>query len=194
MSTSGAPRLSDSRITRGCSPASTRHTPAGAENVIRAGRALLVFVKESAESVLSTHVEMCQRGRFADRFGQRPLGREFAMPRCGRCSLWCRREFLEQLDDAGLQAMVKTPPATDAGGRFTKDAFDIDLDNDTVTCPNQVTAPIRRECSQKRNEGGRLKSPAVAARHNAFSVSSTAPKAIATRHRLGTGSCATGQR
>lgn len=53
-------------------------------------------------------------------------------------------EFLETLDDAGIDAKVKTPPATNAGGRFTKDAFGIDLDNDTVTCPNKVVTPIRR--------------------------------------------------
>ena len=53
-------------------------------------------------------------------------------------------EFLGQLDDADIEAMVKTQPPTNTGGRFTKDAFDIDLDNDTVTCPNQATAPIRR--------------------------------------------------
>ena len=53
-------------------------------------------------------------------------------------------EFLEQLDDAGIEAKAKTQPPTNTGGRFTKDAFDIDLDNDTVTCPNQVITPIRR--------------------------------------------------
>ena len=53
-------------------------------------------------------------------------------------------EFLEKLDDAGIEAKVKTQPPTNTGGRFTKDAFDIDLDNDTVTCPNAVVAPIRR--------------------------------------------------
>jgi hypothetical protein len=53
-------------------------------------------------------------------------------------------EFLEVLDDAGIEAKAKTPPATNAGGRFTKDAFDIDLDADTVTCPNGIVAPIRR--------------------------------------------------
>jgi hypothetical protein len=53
-------------------------------------------------------------------------------------------EFLGQLDDADIEAMVKTQPPTNTGGRFTKDAFGIDLDNDTVTCPNQQVAPIRR--------------------------------------------------
>ena len=54
-------------------------------------------------------------------------------------------EFHELLDDADIEAKVKTQPATNAGGRFTKDAFDIDLDADTVTCPNGVLAPIRRD-------------------------------------------------
>gem|GEM_PF-3469881 len=45
---------------------------------------------------------------------------------------------------AELRAKAKTQPPTNTGGRFTMDAFDIDLDNDTVTCPNQQVAPIRR--------------------------------------------------
>jgi hypothetical protein len=53
-------------------------------------------------------------------------------------------EFLDRLDDADIEAKVKTQPATNAGGRFTKDAFDIDRESDTVTCPNGVVAPIRR--------------------------------------------------
>ncbi|PSK65420.1 hypothetical protein B0E53_02640 [Micromonospora sp. MH33] len=53
-------------------------------------------------------------------------------------------EFLEKLDDTGIEATVKTQPATNAGGRFTKDAFGIELDAGTVTCPNQTTVPIRR--------------------------------------------------
>jgi hypothetical protein len=53
-------------------------------------------------------------------------------------------DFLETLNDADIEAKVKTQPATNAGGRFTKDAFDIDLDADTVTCPNEVVAPIHR--------------------------------------------------
>ena len=36
------------------------------------------------------------------------------------------------------------PPAPRPGGLFTKDRFDVDLDADTVTCPNEVTVSIRR--------------------------------------------------
>ncbi|GAA0434278.1 hypothetical protein Acor_08660 [Acrocarpospora corrugata] len=57
--------------------------------------------------------------------------------------------LLARLAEAGIRAMVKVQPASAAGGRFTKDAFTIDLDAGQVTCPNQVTAAIR-----PRNDGG----------------------------------------
>jgi hypothetical protein len=53
-------------------------------------------------------------------------------------------EFQERLDKAGIDSKCKTQRPTAASGLFTKDAFDVDLDADTVTCPNQKTAPIRR--------------------------------------------------
>lgn len=54
-------------------------------------------------------------------------------------------EVLEQLDAAGIEAKIKTQPPANANGRFTKDAFAIDLAEQTVTCPNDVTAPIERD-------------------------------------------------
>ncbi len=53
-------------------------------------------------------------------------------------------EFLEHLAGAGLDSRCTTQPPTAAGGLFAKDAFEVDLQSDTVTCPNAVTAPIRR--------------------------------------------------
>ena len=53
-------------------------------------------------------------------------------------------EFHEYLADNDLDSRCKTQQPTAAGGMFTKDDFDVDLDEDTVTCPNGVTAPIRR--------------------------------------------------
>lgn len=53
-------------------------------------------------------------------------------------------EFLDKLAEAGIDSKCKTQPPTAAGGMFTKDAFDVDLETDTVTCPNGATAPIRR--------------------------------------------------
>jgi hypothetical protein len=52
-------------------------------------------------------------------------------------------ELLEKLEDAGVEVMLKTQPPVNSGGRYTKDAFDVDLAEGQVTCPNGVTAPIR---------------------------------------------------
>jgi hypothetical protein len=58
--------------------------------------------------------------------------------------------FQERLEDAGIESRCKTQRPTAAGGLFTKDCFDIDLGNDTVTCPNHVTVGVARH----RNGGG----------------------------------------
>jgi hypothetical protein len=58
--------------------------------------------------------------------------------------------MLAELAEAGIQAMVKTPPSSAPGGRFSKDAFIVDLEAGQVRCPNQVTAGIRRH----RDGGG----------------------------------------
>lgn len=39
--------------------------------------------------------------------------------------------------------MVKARAANAPGGRFPKDVFTIDLEAGRVTCPNQVSAPVR---------------------------------------------------
>jgi hypothetical protein len=51
--------------------------------------------------------------------------------------------LLAGLAEADVKAMVKVPAATMPGGRFSKDAFTIDLETGQVTCPNQVTVAIR---------------------------------------------------
>ncbi len=53
-------------------------------------------------------------------------------------------ELLADLQAAGARNMCKVQPPTAAGGRFTKDAFGIDLEARTVTCPAGQTAPLRR--------------------------------------------------
>ncbi|MHB1009745.1 MAG: transposase, partial [Propionibacteriaceae bacterium] len=52
--------------------------------------------------------------------------------------------FLDLLAGANIASGCKTQPPTAAGGRFAKDRFGIDLAADTVTCPGEVTVPIRR--------------------------------------------------
>ncbi|HEV7579597.1 MAG TPA: IS1182 family transposase [Mycobacterium sp.] len=53
-------------------------------------------------------------------------------------------EFHEYLAASDIESRCKTQQPTAAGGVFTKSDFNIDLDTDTVTCPNGITAPIRR--------------------------------------------------
>jgi hypothetical protein len=54
-------------------------------------------------------------------------------------------EFQAHLDDNNMNSRCRTqPPAPRPGGLFTKDRFHVDLEHDTVTCPNDVTVPIRR--------------------------------------------------
>lgn len=51
---------------------------------------------------------------------------------------------LADLEDRDLDARVKTPPPARPAGKFSKDDFDIDLEDDTVTCPAGQSAPITR--------------------------------------------------
>ena len=53
-------------------------------------------------------------------------------------------DFQEFLDGHGIDSRCKTQDPTAAGGMFTKADFGVDLDEDTVTCPNGATAAIRR--------------------------------------------------
>jgi hypothetical protein len=53
-------------------------------------------------------------------------------------------DVLLYLEEAGAVAYVKVQGATAPGGVFTKDAFRIDLENETVTCPSGQLVQIRR--------------------------------------------------
>jgi Transposase DDE domain/Transposase domain (DUF772) len=53
-------------------------------------------------------------------------------------------ELHDLLADNDISDRLKTQTPTAPQGRFAKDRFTIDLDDDTVTCPNGVTAVIRR--------------------------------------------------
>jgi hypothetical protein len=50
--------------------------------------------------------------------------------------------LLEKLEASRVDPNIKVQAPTAAGGKFTKDHFDVDLETDTVTCPNQVTVTI----------------------------------------------------
>jgi hypothetical protein len=48
------------------------------------------------------------------------------------------------LNEAGVEANCKTQPPANSSGLFTKDQFDVDLDEDVVTCPAGQEADIVR--------------------------------------------------
>ena len=52
-------------------------------------------------------------------------------------------ELLDTLEQAGADIYCKVQPPVASGGRFTKDAFSIDLAGSAVTCPAGRTAPLR---------------------------------------------------
>jgi hypothetical protein len=62
-------------------------------------------------------------------------------------------EVLERLEEAGIEAMTKVQPPVAPGGKFTKDQFDINLEAKTVTCPNDITIPIKAVRGNKKQAG-----------------------------------------
>ncbi len=69
-------------------------------------------------------------------------------------------ELIGRLDDAGIYNGIKCQPPAAIKGHFPKDRFTIDLDAKTVTCPADITAPIRasgrdRHAGKQRGRRGR---------------------------------------
>jgi hypothetical protein len=56
-------------------------------------------------------------------------------------------ENLKDMGARGVEPNVKVLPPGGRGDLFTKDAFNVDLDRDTVTCPNGQIVQIRRSKS-----------------------------------------------
>lgn len=52
-------------------------------------------------------------------------------------------ELLARLEETGAVPMVKVQAPNAPGGHFPKDRFSIDLEAGTVTCPGEVTVPLR---------------------------------------------------
>jgi hypothetical protein len=52
--------------------------------------------------------------------------------------------FHDRLGRAGIESKCKTQQPANSGGRFSKNEFEIDLEQESVTCPAGRTAPIRR--------------------------------------------------
>lgn len=52
-------------------------------------------------------------------------------------------EFVQKLEQAGIEVLVKVPPPSAPAGKFSKDAFTIDLEKQTVRCPAGVLVVIQ---------------------------------------------------
>jgi IS5 family transposase len=62
-------------------------------------------------------------------------------------------EFQQHLEDHDIDSGCKTQrPSPPPGGLFAKDRFTIDLDADTVTCPNAVTVTIRHSANGAKSK------------------------------------------
>ena len=62
-------------------------------------------------------------------------------------------ELLDTLEQADADVYCKVQPPVASGGRFTKDAFSIDLPGGAVTCPAGQTAPLRPAGDGRRERG-----------------------------------------
>jgi hypothetical protein len=80
-------------------------------------------------------------------------------------------EVLLHLEQAGAIANVKVQAPAAPGGHFTKDAFKIDLANETVTCPAERLVQIRR-----REDGSGLASFGIACKACPLAASCTDSK------------------
>lgn len=58
---------------------------------------------------------------------------------------------MARLEKAGASIHTKVAPPAAPGGRFTKDAFTIDLQAGTVTCPGEVTIITLRQTQHQRH-------------------------------------------
>lgn len=57
-------------------------------------------------------------------------------------SAYAQGATLADLEDKGHEVVAKVPPARNGRGGYTKDAFGVDLEEGTVTCPAGNTVPI----------------------------------------------------
>jgi hypothetical protein len=58
-------------------------------------------------------------------------------------SAYAGPDTMADLEDDGFEVMAKVPPAANRDGRYSKDDFDVDVENETVGCPGGQVVPIR---------------------------------------------------
>jgi len=132
------PDATDDPAAKPTATASRRNRPAGGGKAKRSGRD-----KANKQAARTRRAEARRAARKAALERKRHRGRT-DRPTVYGDAAYGAGEFLDHLANNDIDSRCKTQPPTAAGGRFAKDRFVVDLDADTVTCPNQVTVTIRR--------------------------------------------------
>jgi hypothetical protein len=83
-------------------------------------------------------------GDAAETVGTGPAEDAAAQPAVYGDAAYGAGEFLDTLDEAGIEANCKTQPPVNSGELFSKDLFEVNLDTDIVTCPAGHEADIVR--------------------------------------------------
>jgi len=88
--------------------------------------------------------EPADDGAVGEKSGSEPPAPEEQRPTVYGDAAYGTGELQSRLEDAGIDSKLKTQPPVGKNGRFAKDRFRIDLEDDTVTCPAGVTVRIGR--------------------------------------------------
>ena len=88
--------------------------------------------------------EPADDGAVGEKSGSEPPAPEEQRPTIYGDAAYGTGELQSRLEDAGIDSKLKTQPPVGKNGRFAKDRFRIDLEDDTVTCPAGVTVRIGR--------------------------------------------------
>lgn len=118
------------------------HTPGGGR-----GRTKKVRDKEAAASARAARRLVNARARAARRAARTQAADANSArrrPAVFGDAAYGTGAFLDHLATSGITSYAKTQPPVALHGRFAKDRFTVDLGRDQVTCPNGITAAIRR--------------------------------------------------
>jgi IS5 family transposase len=96
---------------------------------------------ELIDEVVATPANTSDRDAVEDLLG--PLAGQTDKPVVVGDSAYADGATRQDLADKGFDLRAKCPPVRNSTGGFAKDRFDVDLDDETVTCPADHTVAIR---------------------------------------------------
>lgn len=108
------------------------------EIIPMAQRAEAATEPADAEPAEQDHAEQAEHGERVEQVE----GEEVESLEVYGDSAYADAETLDRFEEAGHDVLAKVPPTHNRAGRFSKDDFDIDLEQNEVTCPAGKTAVI----------------------------------------------------